>query len=161
MARMISGEGFLGPASGAVEGVLPRVRRPGSHARPKKSQGSWKNKWGSRGRCPLAAGGTVPPAAGGEPPPDPHLFFHKPLREIIRQLFLPPCADTDSLRRARQPKETWGAPSNLQTAPATKLASGASNVADRAQGWHPRVTDHGAIAHVPQGVATCGAHSKP
>jgi len=28
-------------------------------------------KTGSRGPCPLAAGGT-PPAAGGEPPPDPH-----------------------------------------------------------------------------------------
>jgi len=42
-------------------------------------KGSFRNKWsiwqaekmGSRGRCPLAAGGTVPPAAGGEPPPDP------------------------------------------------------------------------------------------
>ena len=52
--------------------------------------GSSRNKWsiwqaekmGSRGRCPLAAGGTVPPAAGGEPPPDPHLFFHKPFHLI-------------------------------------------------------------------------------
>jgi len=34
---------------------------------------------GSRGRCLLAAGGTVPPAAGGEPPPDPHLFLDEPI----------------------------------------------------------------------------------
>ena len=53
-----------------------------------QAKGLWKNKWGSRGRCPLAAGGTpympfkgsyVPPAAGGEPPPDPHLFLDEPL----------------------------------------------------------------------------------